>query len=318
MSLRYGFLAVEGPHDRAFVGRILRALGFGSFKDKKDEQPKGPWDEGRDRWLDDTRPHEALGGHTPAECFGFWKPWLPSFPKRSQKIGKAASLYHPIDGFPEIWTRTQGDLTWSIGVHAAGGSEIGDTLARRVTSEIDAPISAWRAALRASEGMLGILVDSDDGVEDAWKKLNTAWSPRLTPWPGNHGEVVGEAFRVGVFVLPDGARDGTVEDVLWPLGRERIGPLAQRSEDFVAECEPQMRARFPRSVGAPWSGKVGKARVAAVASILQPGFANAITIEKDEWLTADDLAGPHLAPVVGFLRALMSEKVSRAVPDNST
>ena len=306
MSLRHGFLAVEGPHDRAFVGRILRALGFASFKDVQ------PWKEGREIWLKSTVPHDAVGGQTPAACFGFWEPWIPSFPKRSQKLTKPASLYRPIDGFPEVWTRTRGDETWSIGVHAAGGTEIGKVLAERVTSKIDSPMDQWRRGLQASRGMLGILVDSDDGVDEAWKQLNEGWSlngtPRLTPWPRQPGEVVADdGFRVGVFILPDGASPGTVEDLLWPLGRRNLASLAQRAGHFIDASMPDLRARKPDQVGAPWRSRVGKARIAAVASILQPGSSNAVTIEDDSWLSAEDLALPALAPLVGFLRGLLAE-----------
>lgn len=316
MSLRYGFLAVEGPHDRAFVGRILRALGFTSFKDEL------PWKEGREDWLEYATPHEALGGHSPAACFGFWKPWIPSFPKRSQKPNKPASLYRPIDGFPEVWTRTRGDETWSIGVHAAGGTEIRKVLAERVTSKIDWSMDEWRRGLQASRGMLGILVDSDDGVDDAWDKLNDAWapggSPRLTPWPSKPGEVVGQNFKVGVFILPDGASAGTVEDLLWPLGRRNLASLAERAGHFIDASMPDLRARKPDQVGAPWRSRVGKARIAAVASILQPGSSNTVTIEDDDWLSVEDLALPALAPLVGFLRGLLDEDPPPSSDDAAT
>jgi hypothetical protein len=68
MSKRYGLLIVEGPHDQAFVARVLRCLGFSRFDGKVDKLDR------------------------------VWEPWKPTYPKNGY-------LYAPLD-MPTIMFNT--------------------------------------------------------------------------------------------------------------------------------------------------------------------------------------------------------------------
>lgn len=254
---RYGLVVVEGPHDRAFVGRVLALLGFKSFRGR----PKS----GRSAHLDP-----------------FWAPWVPTYPRGD-------NLYLPLD-MPDIWETAD----WSVGVRAAGGSEVYSTMPQFLEDQPE-----WLRQIQAARGAVGVVVDADEGPPAAvYDRLRAAWSGVLGGLPEALGTVRGGEARVGAFVLPDNREPGTVESVLLPLGERALGPLLCRARWFVRTAPAVHASRLGRS------GRL-KATVAAAASILQPGSTNTVTIERDDWITSENSDHPALAPFVGFIRNLL-------------
>jgi hypothetical protein len=82
------------------------------------------------------------------------------------------------------------------------------------------------------------------------------------------------------------------------LGQINHGKLLEHAQRFVEGCDPELKADFK-----PFDHL--KATIAAAASILQPGSTNTVTIEKDQWITANLLEHEALAPFVTFLRELL-------------
>lgn len=277
MSLRFGLIVVEGPHDRAFVGRLLRALGFASFK-------QGKW-EGRVKHLDLPE-------------FAFWKVWKPEHPK----AGSASpGWYKPIDEFPELWVKDD----WSIGVLAAGGDQI-FTLPERLTSA--GAKGDWAEQLMTSNGFLALIVDADENSAAKWEKLTQVWTlgrdkkPAPWPWPSAPGEITHNPFRVGAFIVPDNLAVGTIDSVLVSVGQAGVlSDLVRRAKEFAHD--PAFDGHYKPSK--PFDRL--KATVAAAVSLLKPGWPNASSIEEDAWITSWSREHEVLAPLSERLRVCAAQ-----------
>jgi hypothetical protein len=204
MSLRYALIVVEGPHDRAFVGRVLSGLGFSSFKDKPNK--------GRKTRLD-----------------AFWNEWVPSYPKSD-------NLYMPLDML-DIWENTD----WAVGVKAAGGSEIFSTFPK--TQLVNKPEWLAKLTT-SNGAIAIVADADQAPVDDTFKKLEQAYNPVLGGFPTTAGSTVALPLRIGAYVLPDCVKEGTVESVLLPLGQTNHGKLLQHAQKFVDGCEPELKADF--------------------------------------------------------------------------
>lgn len=256
MSVRLGFVVVEGPHDRAFVGRILKGLGFTAFKG------------------------------APGKLNPDWAAWKPDYPKDD-------NLYVPLD-MPSIWESAD----WSVAVYVAGGGQL-----KSESRGFYLRLKNRQAFLErlCERGAFGLIVDSDEEAPEVVRTLYQRIYGRLFPgFAVKVGEVVGmpQQPRHGLFVLPDGVHAGTVESVILPLGQTHYGEILDDARAFVSRWQPHFADRW-----APFDCL--KATVATTASLLQPGSTNTVTIEKDEWITADDLTHPEIAPVVAFIKSLL-------------
>ena len=99
----------------------------------------------------------------------------------------------------------------------------------------------------ASRQSLGILVDADTNMEDRWRSVRDALAraglilpvPR-DPHPG--GTIIDGEIRVGVWLMPDNARAGELEDFIaemipegdpvWPLAQEYINGIPAGDRKF--------------------------------------------------------------------------------------
>ena len=250
MSKRYGLLIVEGPHDQAFVARVLCCLGFQRFDGKQ---------AGLDR---------------------VWEPWKPTYPKNGQ-------LYAPLD-MPKILVNQD----WSIGVMVAGGGELWSRqkgFALRLRNN-----GSFMASIK-NNGAIGFVLDADnEAPKRLVEKLQEVYLGIFADMPAAPGRVEPGPPRIGCFVIPNNTDIGTVESVLLPLGQTQYGKLLAHADAFVGACEPDLTTHFK-----PFDHL--KARVAAAASILQPGSTNTITIERDDWVTERLLQHERLVPFVRFV-----------------
>lgn len=253
MSTRYGLLVVEGPHDQAFVARVLRCMGFSRFDGKVDKLDR------------------------------VWEPWKPTYPKNGY-------LYAPLD-MPTIMFNAD----WSIGVMRGEGDGLYSPqkgLPLRLRNN-----SAFISRLH-DDGAIGFVVDADENPPEACtQKIHDAYSALFAHLSAIPGQITVGPPRAGTFVIPNNTDSGTVESVLLPLGQTHYAPLLGYADTFIRACEPELTKHFK-----PFDHL--KARVAAAASILQPGSTNTITIERDKWITSSQLKDEPIALVVAFLREL--------------
>ena len=62
---------------------------------------------------------------------------------------------------------------------------------------------------------IGVLRDADDSPESALQSVTDALRNLSLPAPGSHGAFEQGTPSLGVFILPDGASTGAVEDLCW-------------------------------------------------------------------------------------------------------
>lgn len=253
MTTRYAFIVVEGPHDRAFVTRVLESLGFERFEGKA------------------------------ADLDPAWAAWRPTYPKDD-------NLYSPLD-MPSILHHDR----WSVGVYVAGGGQL---WSKKTGFKLRLKNQGAFVELLKS-GALAFVLDSDN--EDAAslvKRLHQLYKDLLPALPAHPDEISTAGPRVGAFVVPERSKRGTVECLLLETGRSAHGPLIDAAAAFVEARTADELTHF-----APFDHL--KARVAVAASILRPGSTNTVTIEKDQWITADALTHPALLPFVNFICSLL-------------
>jgi hypothetical protein len=182
--------------------------------------------------------------------------------------------------------------SWSIAIMVAGGGELwsakkGFVLRLRNNQSFVASMK--------TNGAVGFVLDADNETpNELTEKLQNIYSGIFANIPRVPGRVDAGPPRIGCFVIPNNADSGTVESVLLPMGQTHYGQLLAYADTFVTTCEPDLTGHFK-----PFDHL--KARVAAAASILQPGSTNTVTIEKDDWITAGLLGHERLMPFVQFV-----------------
>lgn len=157
---------------------------------------------------------------------------------------------------------------------------------------------------------VGVVLDADtdsgEHLNERFEQMAARLAELGLPRPRSIGEVAGKP-RTGVFILPDGARPGTLEDVLIPLGKAVYGGLFVPAERFVEEASKglhALRAKERNEVNKPAGRK--KALLSAVAAILKPGKAIQATLRDHRWISPETLQTTEVKPTIDFLERLLS------------
>lgn len=155
---------------------------------------------------------------------------------------------------------------------------------------------------------LGVVLDSDERTAaDSFNGMCEVLRRLELAVPGALGEFVAGSPSTGIFVLPDGQRAGTLEDVLVPLGRHVYGGLFAVAEPFIAGMRQVLddiggdeRKELLKPSGAK------KALLSAVSAVLKPGRAIQATLQDHRWISRDTLEHPAVVPSVQFLERLFA------------
>ncbi|MFS8065747.1 MAG: DUF3226 domain-containing protein [Byssovorax sp.] len=217
----------------------------------------------------------------------FWKPLIPTtFPHRGDLTKRM-----PVPSFFS-WD------THSVAVIAAEGD-----------SGLAATAADSLEALRGVVDGVGVLLDADSTKPAAQRFAD------LRDELAQRAIILGEIGHAGVvtpnaggFVLPDCARQGTLEDVVLAAGRQAFPALARAAEAFVDDglsIDPHWD--LSRSELAPLRKPAGKNKVtvAIMTAVLKPGKTLAVTLQDNAWITSASLPTiPELVALVSFLRSV--------------
>lgn len=255
------YIVVEGQHDVAVIGCLLRLRGLALVKN-------------------------------PKELDAFWTKLVPNKFPYADDLTKRV----PVPAFFRSDAR-------SVAVHSADGLDrVPDLLAASLANL--SPLDA-----------LGVVLDADEEEGREGETATERWKWIVdqikNQSPGIAPGVVGDGCpRTGVFVLPDNASPGTLEDVLLECAAKAYPKLLDLSENFVSALDPDDRTIFinraERKDLIKPAGKK-KAKLGIIGSVLRPGKSFQVSIQDNQWLrNADALALPRVADLLRFLDALLS------------
>lgn len=155
-----------------------------------------------------------------------------------------------------------------------------------------------------SPDAFGVILDADDEpCEKRFASFATALDERGLPRPVEIEKVVSkDGVAAGIFSFPGSYAEGTLEDLLLLLGKERFPELYRHAEAFVNDWTEDT-SDF-RELKKPSGRK--KSKVSAMISLLKPAKPIAASIEDQKWLGENPGENEHLKPLVEFLRAVLN------------
>lgn len=232
--------------------------------------------------------HEILKERLP-----YWLPLVPGkWPQKGDLLAR-----HPV---PVFFSKS--DKQSVAIINAVGLSK----LATRLGIDL--------ANLSILPDAIGIILDADDvGVpQKRHVELIKAIKVRPEPeaaeltFPENPGIVATGHPRCGVFVMPDNAAVGTLEDLLIEVGSQAYPELKQAAADYVGciNAVEGLTADDLIEFSKPAGQK--KALVAAMSAVLKPGKAIQVSIQDNRWLEGPTLELPRIMKIQSFLNELMS------------
>lgn len=162
--------------------------------------------------------------------------------------------------------------------------------------------------------VIGIIIDADSGnAADAYTALITALQETGLQFAAKAGGITDGPPRVGVFILPDNNRNGTLEDTmlesassaypqLLPLA-ESVATTVRQSLDAKSDWLPSPeRDEFNKGAG------MNKARVSVIGAVINPTSAIGNSYRQQNWITAETLKQPLLGQLSAFLTSLVGDR----------
>ncbi|MDB9437498.1 hypothetical protein PN450_11995 [Dolichospermum lemmermannii CS-548] len=260
MNRKYVLIGVEGPHDQAFVSRILcKLLGFSKF-------------DGTASNLDD-----------------FWRKAKipPNYPR-------GGNLYARLD-MPEILYNDN----FSIAIYVGNGSQLISNLRDKLADIGD--ISTLFA--------FAIVADTDNNTPDkVVKEYHKGFKEYFSHFPtevtesGNVTEGSPELeTKAGIYILPDNSQTGVLDSLICDCGELVYPEYMQRAKEYIDKFSEEERKK--KLKWKPFDQQ--KAIIATVASVLQPGATNTVTIKCDDWISIETAEIPAIKNFAEFLRNLL-------------
>ncbi|XGW00466.1 MAG: DUF3226 domain-containing protein [Leptolyngbya sp. BL-A-14] len=132
---------------------------------------------------------------------------------------------------------------------------------------------------------IGLVLDADDiqTPPKRFEELTSKLSLLGLSVPSVLGEVVKGSPRFGVFIMPNNAEAGTLENVLIQCAQVNYPDLLKLSTKYVSGIDTtQLNQDDLRELNKP-AGK-NKALVSSISSILRPGKALQVSIQDNRWI----------------------------------
>ncbi len=210
------------------------------------------------------------------------------------------SYWHPI--LPTTWPINDDLLkrvavpvffqgpTHSLAVSSAGGDS-------RIAEDIEEMLSRLK-----DPHAIGALLDADEKhdpktrfssfVQSLGKRL-----PHLA-MPVEPGCVSGTKPRAGIYVLPDNANQGALEDLLVDCAEHFAPSLLGHARAFVSNAEPDFEEKKHSSRK--------KALVGCISNVYKPAKSIQTSIQDNNWVSQDTVRLPRIAAFDSFLKNLFN------------
>jgi hypothetical protein len=92
---------------------------------------------------------------------------------------------------------------------------------------------------------LGITRDADNSAQSAFQSVCSSLNTALLPVPNKPGEIAGDNPQVSVMILPDGQKNGMLEDLC--IDAVRADPVLQCVDEYL-DCVYKTSGRKPKNI----------------------------------------------------------------------
>jgi len=262
-------LVVEGAHDAAFFAILLKARGFTEVK-----------------YL--------------AQVPDDWRGVIPrTFPAKND------GHLNRVNRFPTLLVR--GADTFGVVVSNGDSGVVRelidavDTLGVPLLDAIGIAIDADKA-LSPEDRHSGMIAELDAMNTSAIDEARPGYP---LPIPRAMGVIVPGPPKMGVFVFPDGQRQGSLETVLLECAALNVELIHRAAVQLVEEVNENYPRPHPLLIPLRKGSGVEKAAVGIIANIVKPGDSLAVSLLTNHWLGADPADRPSAAAAETFLDALI-------------
>ena len=209
-----------------------------------------------------------------------WRKFIPVYPPKSGKFHVSLNL-------PSILHTDK----VSVAIYVGGGSSLTQSLSVILSNLDCSQLSSF-----------GIVADSDKKLpEQVAVTYSTAFKEFFPEFFSTPGEVAGESFRSGIYVLPDNTSEGVLETLLCKCGEVAYPDYMKRASSYINSFSAE---EIKKLKWKPYDRE--KATIATVASVLKPGKTNTVSISDNKWIcqqTTDSV--PELFALTDFLKKLL-------------
>jgi len=156
---------------------------------------------------------------------------------------------------------------------------------------------------------IGVVLDSDQD-ESAMARFTTiakGLAAENLPLATAPGQVVSGPPRLGIFVLPDNAAAGTLEDLLIECAEKQYPQLLASARTHVDSVEAEVPP-YAKEDLVDFLKPAGKRKaiVGSIGSVLRPGKAIQMSIQDNRWVDEEALELPRMKVFREFVDALLT------------
>lgn len=214
-----------------------------------------------------------------------WQKFIPKYPVKGR-------LYSRLD-MPTILHND----TVSVAIYSGEGSNLISNLSTKL-ADIDC------STLLA----FGIIADADNETTNKVAERYSEGFRELFPdFPTTvtaTGTVIEDSPRIGLYILPNNADQGVLDNILCDCGDIAYPEYMKRARDYINQFSGEEINKKPLK-WKPFDNK--KALVATVVSVLKPGKTNQTSIKDNDWISNDTLQQlPELQNLTKFLSNLLN------------
>ena len=220
-----------------------------------------------------------------------WHEFIPSYPNKT--------LYKRLD-MPSIFYNDD----FSVAIYVGEGSKLISNLKDKLSniSDYSTSLSAFAIVVDADEKTPAEVVKIyHDGLQEYFPDFPTEVSAT--------GTVIESTPRLGLYVLPNNADQGVLDTILYACGEVAYPEYMARAKSYVDQFSEE---EIKQIKWKPFDKE--KATIATVASILQPGMTNTVTIARNKWVSLQtERQIPYLQNLTHFLRNLLSIEIDSVI-----
>jgi hypothetical protein len=140
------------------------------------------------------------------------------------------------------------------------------------------------------------------------RQLGQQAKPAQFTLPASLASIQSGTPRTGVYVLPDNASPGTLEDLLLDCAGINYLFPAIAASNYVQKVD-RSRLSTEEQKNLKQGSNEKKAHVGAIVSLLRPGKTTQVSIHDNRWLKGDALESPRIIAFRVFLSDLLNEPV---------